>query len=105
MALTITQTATVIPLLTKDDMTDVLDGLAESGNWFGTVSVEQPGTGPAGVDPGGRIWKLNVYGQSTAAQVTVGSVAVTDNSTFLVVYASVADYNTANPDNQLPGGS
>lgn len=105
MALTITQTATVTELLTKDDMTEVLNGLAESGNWFGNVSVAQPGTGPAGIEPGGPVWRLNVYGQSTQSEVAIGSVAVTDNSTFLVVYATADDYNAANPDNRLPGGS
>ncbi|AQT81956.1 hypothetical protein B1R94_25915 [Mycolicibacterium litorale] len=94
MDLTIAATVTVLE--TPADMLEVIDTLVSaSKGWFGGVTCVLNSGTPT------PVWELRAYRTGhTDVIVSIGAVIVTD-TTFVSVYSTVDDYNTAHPDNPI----
>ncbi len=96
MDLTITATVTV--LVAKSDMDAVAERVAGfNTGWFGGVTFEPGADGP--------IWRLKVYREGSPPNLADLNGVIVAAPSFVSAYPSVGEYNSANPENQLPGGS
>lgn len=96
MALTIQRTATVYRLWDNDDLRDCFEAHAGQG-WSCSLVCAK--------DAGHVVWAVRLQNGELRQVVAadLDQVVVSDGITAEAL--SVADYNTANPDNQIEDGS
>ncbi|MCX2931417.1 hypothetical protein ORI20_14120 [Mycobacterium sp. CVI_P3] len=92
----LTITALVSLIEDKSDLDAVAERMAGFNvGWYGGLTFERGASGP--------IWRLNIYRDGyPEVHAEIGSVLVTDAS-FVTLYQSVDQYNSAHPDNPITG--